>query len=342
MRNILITGGAGYIGSHVCKALAQTGLRPVVYDDLSNGHRDSVRWGPLEIGDLADDLRLEECFEQHKPCAVIHLAGYIAAGESVVDPSKYYENNINGLLVLLKCMRRHQVESIVFSSSAAVYGAPTITPIPEIAPILPVNPYGHTKAMSEQILTDYAAAYAMRVISLRYFNAAGADPDGELGEMHEPETHLIPLILQAAAGLRAQIDIYGDTYPTPDGTCVRDYIHVADLAAAHVLALDRLLNGAKGAQAFNLGNGRGYSVRDVIRTAERVTKCSIPVKVQPIRAGDPPVLLADSQRARLELGWHPRFDDLASQLSHAWTWQLSRNRKPAQQSHAKFEAMSTD
>jgi UDP-arabinose 4-epimerase len=342
MENVLVTGGAGYIGSHVCKALSQAGFRPVVYDDLSNGHRESVRWGPLEVGDLADEIRLEACLRKHQPGSVIHLAGFIAAGESVTDPEKYYENNLRGLLVLSNGMRRHRIERIVFSSSAAVYGAPEVIPIPEDAPILPVNPYGQTKAMSEQILVDYAAAYGFRVVSLRYFNAAGADPDGELGELHEPETHLIPLVLQAAAGLRPHIDIFGDQYPTPDGTCVRDYIHVSDLAAAHVLSLQRLAQRAAGAEAYNLGNGQGFSVLEVIRAAERVTGRSIPVRFRPARAGDPPVLLANSQRARNELDWRPRFDDLASQLSHAWTWQLSRNRTPAQQPRAKIEALSTD
>jgi len=342
MKNILVTGGAGYIGSHVCKALSQAGFRPIVYDDLSNGHRASVRWGPLEIGDLADEARLETCIRKHRPNAVIHLAGFIAAGESVTDPAKYYDNNIRGLLILSNCMRRHGINRIVFSSSAAVYGAPDLIPIPEGAPILPVNPYGRTKAMSEQILMDYATAYGFKVVSLRYFNAAGADPDGELGELHEPETHLIPLVLQTAAGLRPHIDIFGNTYSTPDGTCVRDYIHVSDLAAAHVLSLKRLMETPVGAEAYNLGNGKGFSVLDVINAAEGVTGCAIPVRFRPARAGDPPVLLANSQRARSELGWRPRFDDLASQLSHAWTWQLSRNRKSTQQPRANIEALSTD
>jgi len=342
MNNILVTGGAGYIGSHVCKALSLAGFRPVVYDDMSNGHRESVRWGPLEIGDLADEIRLNVCLQKHKPSAVIHLAGFIAAGESVSDPEKYYANNIRGLLVLANGMRRHNIQRIVFSSSAAVYGASDLTLIPEDAPILPVNPYGRTKAMSEQILMDYAAAYGFQVISLRYFNAAGADPDGELGELHDPETHLIPLVLQTAAGLRPHIDIFGDQYPTPDGTCVRDYIHVADLAAAHVLSLNRLTQLPVSTQAYNLGNGQGFSVLDVIKAAERITGRSIPIRFRPARAGDPPVLLADSRRARDDLGWHPRFDDLASQLSHAWTWQLSRNRKSSQESRAKIEVMSTD
>lgn len=322
---VLVAGGAGYIGSHVCKALAYAGNHPVVYDNLSHGHRDAVQWGPLEVGDLEDEARLNACLHKHRPEAVVHLAGYIAAGESVTDPAKYYDNNLRGFLSLLGAMRRYGIDRIVFSSSAAVYGAPDQVPIKETAAIQPVNPYGHTKAMSEQILKDYAAAYGIRSISLRYFNAAGADPGGELGERHEPETHLIPLVLDVPAGRREGIDVYGDDYPTRDGTCVRDYIHVADLAEAHVLALRHLAAGTvPAAVAYNLGNGQGFTVLEVIRAAERVTGSRIPMHRHPRRAGDPPVLLADAALARAELGWAPAFGALDIQLAHAWHWLRQR------------------
>lgn len=316
---ILVTGGAGFIGSHVCKALAEAGFRPVAYDNLSHGHRWAVRWGPLEVGDLADAERLDLCLGRHRPEAVIHLAGYTAAGESVRDPATYYENNVTPFLVLLEAMRRHGVDRMVFSSSAAVYGNPARSPITEDAPIQPVNPYGQTKAMCEQILRDYAAAYGIRSLSLRYFNAAGADPKGELGESHDPETHLIPLVLEAAAGLRSHVEIYGDGYPTRDGTCVRDYIHVADLAQAHVLALGRTA-GEIGALAYNLGNGRGFTVLEVLSAAEKVTGRSIPVRRASARPGDPAVLVADPTLAMTDLGWRRPFESIDIQLAHAWHW----------------------
>ena len=332
---ILVTGGAGYIGSHVCKALGNAGYLPVVYDDLSNGRREAVRWGPLEVGDLDDGARLAACLAEHRPEGVIHLAGFIAAGESVVAPAKYYANNLRGFLTLLDSMRRYGIGRIVFSSTAAVYGAPSGLPIRESAPIRPVNPYGHSKAMCEQILQDYAAAYGLRSVSLRYFNAAGADPEGQLGECHEPETHLIPLVLEAAAGIRNGIDLYGDGYPTRDGTCVRDYVHVADLAAAHVLAL-RKMEGAAVVAAYNLGNGQGFTVLEVIEAAKHVTGRSITVRRHPPRAGDPPVLLADATLAKAELGWSPAFGALETQIEHAWDWLCRRHpavvtpRPPAQ------------
>ncbi|MEX2449782.1 MAG: UDP-glucose 4-epimerase GalE [Rhodospirillales bacterium] len=320
---IVVTGGAGYIGSHVCKALAQAGFRPVVYDNLSGGHRHMVRWGPLAMGDIRDPASLSNCFNRYKPAAVIHLAGLIAAGESVKKPSKYYDNNVRGTLTLFDTMLHHGIDRIVFSSSAAVYGDPDSTPIPEHHPIRPVNPYGHTKAMCEQLLFDYTV-YGLRSISLRYFNAAGADPDGELGESHEPETHLIPLVLQAAAGLRSHIDIFGDQYPTPDGTCIRDYIHVSDLAAAHVASLS-IMDDRPSARAFNLGNGMGYSVLDVVRAAERVTERRIPTRRCPARPGDPPVLVADSAHATNALKWHQIHPDIDTQIAHAWRWLKADN-----------------
>jgi len=323
-RTILVTGGAGYIGSHVCKTLARAGYRPVVYDNLSGGRREAVQWGPLEVGDLEDETRLAACLAEHRPEGVIHLAGFIAAGESVVAPAKYYRNNLLGFLALLEGMRCNGIGRIVFSSTAAVYGTPDSLPIRETAPIRPVNPYGHSKAMCEQILQDYAVAYGLRSVSLRYFNAAGADPEGELGECHDPETHLIPLVLEAAAGMRNGIDVYGDGYPTRDGTCVRDYVHVADLAAAHVLAL-RKMEGAAVVAAYNLGNGQGFTVLEVIEAAVRVTGRSIPIRRHPPRAGDPPVLLADATLARAELGWTPAFETLETQLEHAWDWLCRRH-----------------
>lgn len=335
---VLIVGGAGFIGSHVCKALARVGARPVVYDSLVTGHPESVRWGPLEVGGLDDPIALEAAFRKHRPAAVIHLAGFIAAGESVVDPAKYYGNNLRGTLTLLDVMRRCGVDRIVFSSSAAVYGAPVRVPIPEDAAIRPTNPYGQTKAMTEQMLQDYRT-YGLRSVSLRYFNAAGADPEGELGEMHEPETHLIPLVLEAAAGLRPGIDVYGDRYPTPDGTCVRDYIHVADLADAHVAAL-RHTAEHDGATAYNLGNGHGFSVLEVIETAKRVTGRTIATRICGPRAGDPPRLVADAARASAELGWRQNYADLSTQVEHAWAWQLRQLRPNASRKLTQPSRMS--
>lgn len=322
--SILVTGGAGYIGSHVCKALASHGYLPVVYDDLSGGYRQSVRWGPLVVGDLLDGTQLDAAFRKHRPQAVIHLAGNIAAGESVRDPAKYYGNNLVGSLTLMEVMRARGLNALVFSSSAAVYGDAEVMPIRESAPIRPSNPYGHTKAMTEQFLRDYVA-YGLRSVSLRYFNAAGADPDGELGEMHEPETHLIPLVLEAAGGLRSQIDVYGCEHPTPDGTCIRDYIHVSDLAEAHVLALRRLSEGGgEGAEAYNLGNGRGFSVREVIEAAERVTGRRVPRRECPSRPGDPPRLIADATLASEVLGWRQAHAELETQIGHAWNFLVQR------------------
>lgn len=324
---ILVTGGAGFIGSHVCKALAADGYLPVVYDNLSGGYREAVRWGPLEVGDLMDRPRLDATLEQYRPQAAIHLAGYIAAGESVADPAKYYSNNLIGSLRLFDALRERDIDAVVFSSSAAVYGEAAEMPIGERAAIQPSNPYGHTKAMTEQFLQDYAVN-GLRSISLRYFNAAGADPDGEIGEMHEPETHLIPLVLEAAAGLRAQIDIYGTDHPTPDGTCIRDYIHVTDLAQAHVLALRRLLAAqSEGAEAYNLGNGRGFSVREVIAVAEEVTGHRVPRRECDRRAGDPPRLIADSALAQEHLGWRQSHAALEEQIRDAWTFLQRRHEE---------------
>jgi UDP-glucose-4-epimerase GalE len=317
---LLVTGGAGYIGSHVCKAVAEAGYLPVTYDSLVSGHAWAVQWGPLESGDLVDAARLDEVFRKYNPVAVIHLAGLIIVGESVTDPAQYYASNVCGSIALLDAMRRNGVERIVFSSSAAVYGEPEVTPMAESHPTRPVNPYGSSKLIIERVLQDYARAYSLHSVSLRYFNAAGADADGGIGEAHPVETHLIPLILEVAAGRRHQIAIYGDDYPTHDGTCIRDYIHVTDLAAAHVLAL-RYLNSAVGAHAFNLGNGTGITVREVIDVARRLTGHSIPARIEPRRPGDPAVLLADPDRAMHLLGWKPVLSKLDSMVASAWAWQ---------------------
>ncbi len=324
-KTILVTGGAGYIGSHVCKALARSGYLPVCYDDLSTGHDWAVKWGPLERGDLANPTRLAEVVAAHRPVAAIHLAGFIAVGESVTDPAKYYSNNVAATLTLLRVLNEAGVGRIVFSSSAAVYGSPDRVPVEECHPTNPTNPYGWTKLIVEQVLADFAIAYGTHSVSLRYFNAAGADPEGEIGESHEPETHLIPLVLDAALGRREAITIFGDDYDTPDGTCIRDYIHVADLAEAHVLALGRLNQDAgTRAEAFNLGNGKGFSVREVIATAARVTEKDIPLRRAPRRDGDPAMLVSAAGRAQAELGWSQRHAALETQIAHAWAWHLKR------------------
>lgn len=323
---VLVAGGAGYIGSHVCKALASAGLVPVTYDNLSKGHQWAVRWGPLEIGDLADSARLVSVMQHHRPIAVMHFASLIEAGQSVVDPAPFYRNNVVNMLHLLQAMRRAQVDRIVFSSSAAIFGNPLSQPITEQHPVAPISPYGTTKAVCESMLRDFAAAYGVKSVSLRYFNAAGADPAGEIGEDHEPETHLIPLILETAAGRRPFVGIFGDRHPTSDGTCVRDYVHVSDLATAHLQALRRIESADRGADAYNLGNGNGFSVRQVVEAARRATMCEIPVRVLDARPGDPPCLVADSTRARKELGWLPRYRDLRMQIADAWHWTQSHRQ----------------
>ena len=317
---ILVTGGAGYIGSHMLKALRQAGFRAVVADDLSSGRRAAVDDTELHVGDIGDAAFIDGVLAQARPAAVMHFAGSIQVGESVADPGKYYRNNVAASGTLLEAMRRHGIARFIFSSTAAIFGDPRYVPIDEAHPKQPINPYGRSKWFVEQVLDDMHRAHGLRSICLRYFNAAGADPGGQLGECHEPETHLIPLILQVASGRRPHIGIYGDDYPTADGTCVRDYIHVADLCDAHLLALRRLLGGA-GSARYNLGNGAGFSVREVIEAARRVTGHPIPVLVQPRRAGDPPVLVADAGAARRELGWAPRHAALETIIAHAWAWE---------------------
>jgi len=326
--SVLVTGGAGYIGSHVCKALSEAGYLPVTYDNLCAGHPWAVRWGPLEGGDLVDAARLDEVMRKYKPVAAIHLAGLLVVAESMKDPAQYYLNNVSGSISLLDAMRRNGIERIVFSSSAAVYGEPEATPMPESHPQQPLNPYGTSKLMIERVLQDYARAYNLHSVSLRYFNAAGADADGEIGEAHPVETHLIPLVLEVAAGKRHYAAIFGDSYPTRDGTCVRDYVHVSDLAQAHVLAL-RYLDNSVGAHAFNLGNGAGATVREVIEVARTVTGHAIPGRIEPPRPGDPAILLADPTRARQLLGWRPGRSGLEQMVSSAWVWQ-QRVHQPRQ------------
>jgi len=321
---VLVTGGAGYIGSHACKALARAGYRPVVFDNLSRGHRAAVRWGPLVEGNLTERDKLAAALDQYRVSAVMHFAAYAYVGESVADPALYYANNFGGSMALLEAMREAGVDKIVFSSTCATYGTPAEVPIRETAPQLPVNPYGETKLAIERALHWYGEAYGLRSMSLRYFNAAGADPEGEIGERHEPETHLVPLVLEAALGERQQIDIYGTDYPTPDGTAIRDYIHVQDLAEAHLRALEHLGAGRQSV-ALNLGTGRGCSVREVIRAAEAVIGKPIPSRVTARRPGDPPVLVADPGLAAKSLGWRAQVSDLATIVRTALAWHVSRS-----------------
>jgi UDP-arabinose 4-epimerase len=320
MQNILVTGGAGYIGSHACKALSKAGYRPIAYDNLSFGHEWAVKWGPLERGDILDRQRLDEVLKQYQPAAVMHFAAFTYVGESVTDPGKYYRNNVAGSLALLEAMRDCSVGTIIFSSTCATYGIPESVPIAEDAPQRPINPYGAAKLMVERMIQDFAAAHGLKFALLRYFNASGADPDNQIGEDHNPETHLIPLALDAAAGRRPSLTVFGSDYDTPDGTCIRDYIHVTDLAAAHICALEALTKGGRPSAAYNLGNGLGASVNDVIETTQRVTGLSVPVVRGERRPGDPAVLITNSTKAHEELGWVPRITDLGEIIATAWAW----------------------
>ena len=316
---ILVTGGAGYIGSHTAKALSRAGIEPVVLDNLSAGHRWAVRWGPLVEGDLADGVLVRRVLQDYAIEAVLHFAASAYVGESMADPRKYFHNNVANSLALLDAMLDVGVKRIVFSSTCATYGAPETVPLPEEHPQRPVNPYGESKLMVERLLYWYGHAYDLRWVDLRYFNAAGADHDGDLGEAHSPETHLIPLVIQAALRERPVIEVYGTDYPTPDGTAIRDYIHVSDLADAHVRALCYLLDGGQ-SHALNLGTGRGHSVREVIRAVEQVCGCSIPVREVARRRGDPPALVGDPQRVAEILGWRPAYPDLERIVQTAWRW----------------------
>ena len=324
--NILVVGGAGYIGSHMVKLLGERGCAVTTLDDLSSGHRDAVLTGDLVQGDMADTELLRSLFARRKYDAVMHFASFIEVGESVREPAKYYRNNVANTLTLLAAMREAGVDRFIFSSTAAIFGTPQYVPIDERHPRAPINPYGRTKNVVEDVLGDYERAYGLRSVCSRYFNAAGADPDGRLGERHEPESHLIPLALQAASGRRAGLSVYGTDYDTPDGTCIRDYVHVSDLCEAHWLALESLRAGA-GSQAYNLGNGNGFSVLEVIETAKKVTGVDFAVKHEARRAGDPPRLVADSSAIKAKLGWSPCYADLDTIIAHAWAFE--RSRKPS-------------
>lgn len=315
---ICVTGGAGFIGSHTCKFLAESGHEVLVYDNLSTGHRDAARWGEFFYGDIRDAQSLRSCFNRFKPDGVIHFAGYINVGESVSDPGKYYSNNVAGSLSLLEAMRDENVPAIVVSGSCAVYGEPESVPIAEDCPKAPINPYGASKLFMEWMLRDFARAHGISWMSLRYFNAAGCSPTAEIGERHDPETHLIPRVIKAALGELEAIDIYGDDYPTPDGTCIRDYIHVDDLAKAHLLALEHLLED-KPSMALNLGTGKGYSVREIIDGVSRLAGSPVPTRTLKRRDGDSPRLVADSTKAREILGWQAE-KNLEQSLEDAWNF----------------------
>jgi UDP-arabinose 4-epimerase len=306
---VFVTGGAGYIGSHTCKLLSASGFDPIVYDNLSTGHREFAKWGEFVEGDIRDDTRLVEALRHHRPVAVIHFAALAYVGESVEHPAKYYDVNVVGSQRLLDACRLAKVRNLVFSSSCATYGTPSRLPIAESDLQRPISPYGWTKLVAEQMIRDSARAYGLRYTSLRYFNAAGADPDGVLCERHSPETHLIPLALQSAAGRIPFLSVFGDDYPTPDGTCIRDFIHVSDLAVAHVLALKRLLDGGGNAE-INLGAGIRTSIGDVLRAIRKITARSVPIRIEARRPGDPPELVADTRAAVEKLGFTPRLSDL--------------------------------
>ena len=319
-KQILVVGGAGYIGSHMVKCLRMAGHTPVVLDNLSSGNAAATVGAELIHADAGDAAMLDSIFSQRRFDAIMHFASYIEVGRSVIDPSSFYENNVARTITLLDAMARHKLSHFVFSSTAAVFGNPRYLPLDEAHPTQPVNPYGNSKLMVEMMLDDYARAYGMQYGVLRYFNACGADPEGQLGECHEPETHLIPLILQAASGRRACISVFGNDYATADGTCIRDYVHVTDLADAHLRLLEYSWSGGT-QRHFNLGTGTGHSVLEVIRTVEEVTGRSITVKMEPRRAGDPESLVASGTAARDILGWNPQYSDLRTIITHAWAWE---------------------
>lgn len=322
-RNILVTGGAGYIGSHTCKALAQAGFLPIVYDDLSRGHRWAVKWGPLAVHDIADKDALRRVILEYDVAAVIHFAGFTYVAESMHNPLSYFQNNVANTLTLLDAMADTGVTSLVLSSTCATYGVPDALPICEDHPQIPVNPYGESKLMLERVLHWFGRAHEFNSVILRYFNATGADPDGEIGENHDPETHLVPLTIKAALGHIANLDVFGEDYDTPDGTAVRDFVHVTDLASVHVRSLEYLFE-CGGQSAFNVGTGRGHSVRDVIKAVERWSGRTVPVRVGPRREGDPPVLVADSGKAMSRLGWAPKWSALDTIVETAGRWHLNR------------------
>jgi len=321
--NVLVVGGAGYIGSHMVKNLCGRGVNVTTFDNLCSGHRDAVLGGEFIEGDLADRPALERVFAARRYDAVMHFASFIEVGESVRLPGKYYRNNVSNTLNLLECMQAAGIDQFIFSSTAAIFGTPQRVPIDETHPTQPINPYGRSKLMVEQMLADLDRAHGLRSVCLRYFNAAGADPEGQLGERHNPETHLIPLVLQAASGRRPSMSVFGTDYDTPDGTCIRDYVHVADLCEAHWLALQSLAQGA-GSQAYNLGNGDGFSVFEVIDTVRKVTGRQFTVKHETRRAGDPSRLVADSSAARQKLGWVPKYPSLQTIVEHGWAFEQRR------------------
>lgn len=329
---VLVAGGAGYIGSHTCKALAAAGHLPIVYDNLRTGHAWAVKWGPLEQGDLNDAATLGAVMRRHRPEVVVNFAAMAYVGESTGEPTAYYRSNVAGMITLIEAMRAHHVGSIVFSSSCATYGVPERVPIVESMAQQPINPYGRSKLMAEQILRDACVAHRIGAVVLRYFNAAGADPAGELGEEHDPEPHLIPLVLQAAAGRRPDIAVFGTDYDTPDGTCIRDYVHVSDLATAHVAALAACRPGQF--TAYNLGTGKGASINEVIACARRVTGRPIAARADARRAGDPPVLVADPSLAGRALQWRPHHSELADIIDHAWRW-MSQHRTRVMAQHGR-------
>ncbi|MEM1048247.1 MAG: UDP-glucose 4-epimerase GalE [Pseudomonadota bacterium] len=320
---ILAVGGAGYIGSHTCLLLAEHGYRPVVYDNLSNGHEEFAQWGPLERGDIRDRNRLDEVLGRHKPAAILHFAALIEVGQSVHDPMAFYENNVMGSLTLLSAAHAAGVDALVFSSTCATYGVPNRLPIDETHPQDPINPYGRTKWIVEQALTDYGQAHGLRSVILRYFNAAGADPEGRIGEWHSPETHAVPLAIEAALGRTGGFKIFGDDYETRDGTCVRDYIHVMDLADAHVRAVRHLIDGGD-STALNLGTGTGTTVKELLSAIETASGRPFPVATDARRDGDSPTLVADNAKAREVLGWQPTrtLDDI---VGTAWNWHARSN-----------------
>lgn len=322
MKNILVIGGAGYIGSHMVRMLAKQGYNPVVFDNLSKGHREAVANYPFELGDLGDKARLTEVFKKYGIEAVMHFAAFAEVGESVKEPSKYYHNNVAKVLDLLDALVENDIKYFVFSSTAATFGEPIRPKIDESHPQNPINPYGNTKLMVEKILADFDTAYGLKATALRYFNASGADDSGEIGESHNPETHLIPIVLQAAAGKRVSIKMFGTDYPTPDGTCVRDYVHVNDLARAHILALEKMFKDNV-SERFNLGSGNGFSVAEIVKEAKRITSIDFTVEKAPRRDGDPAVLVADSAKAERILGWKPQYN-LTRIIETAWNWEQHR------------------
>ena len=319
MSDVLITGGAGYIGSHVCKMLAEEGHTPVTYDNLSNGNRDAIQWGPFEEGDILDQDKLRYVLNKYQPEAVMHFAAYAYVGESIMKPKKYYRNNVVGTLNIAECMLQESINNLIFSGSCATFGAPESMPINETYAQNPISPYGKSKVASENIINDFSSAHGLRSVILRYFNAAGADKDLEIGELHSPETHLIPLLFDACTRTINNFNVNGDDYDTFDGTCIRDYIHVTDLADAHILAYKKLKQDGV-TTSYNLGNGEGFSIKQVIHMVEKVTGLDVPFDIAPRRVGDPPILIADSTKARKELLWSPVNSSLESIIESAWLW----------------------